>query len=125
MPRPPPSSTLFPYTTLFRSEPRAGLFERVVVILDATDSERREAGKAIKAGGNDNRWLHVDGHEFLLGVSATRSLHLVGETLSISMHIVCQSASYIRMVAHGLNLNLAFSTREDTAAGGFEWIRLC
>src|SRR5947209_16737867 len=29
MPRPPPTSTLFPYTTLFRSQPAAGLVDHL------------------------------------------------------------------------------------------------
>src|SRR5437764_11119244 len=102
MPRPPPSSTLFPYTTLFRSEPRAGLFERVVVILDATDSERREAGKAIKAGGNDNRWLHMDGHEFLLGVCATdrKSTRLNSSHRCISYAVFCLKKKKQKYTTH-------------------------
>src|SRR2546426_8026123 len=39
--RPPPRSTLFPYTTLFRSERRDGSFEILVKVLRPADESHR------------------------------------------------------------------------------------
>src|SRR3712207_8183872 len=49
--RPPPRSTLFPYTTLFRSPPRPYAGRRVVLVLDAAHPflARPRSGRGISA----------------------------------------------------------------------------
>src|SRR5437867_4935138 len=55
MTRPPPRSTLFPYTTLFRSPPRLGAARR-----GRPRADRSPAAREPLAHGGDDRARHAD-----------------------------------------------------------------
>src|SRR5262245_63522915 len=55
MQRRPPASTLFPYTTLFRSPVRAAAQRAAAVQLDAGRLQRRLRGRAARSAGGADR----------------------------------------------------------------------
>src|SRR2546429_4627683 len=61
--RRPPRSTLFPYTTLFRSLPAAGGNDRAVAALSAGDAAERDLhGLALAARGGQGRAPRSEEH---------------------------------------------------------------
>src|SRR5687768_18205791 len=75
--RPAPSSTLFPYTTLFRSATRPG----EIVLLDVTDRKRRLVQHGLLLGGS--AVLAID------SVFMKRSEEHTSE-LQSRLHLVCR-----------------------------------
>src|SRR3712207_8999616 len=64
--RRPPRSTLFPYTTLFRSDPEVGVEGDGVGDLEAGD---RGADLLLVASGGESRGVQADDAQLVLGVA--------------------------------------------------------
>src|SRR5689334_24740995 len=88
--RPPPRSTLFPYTTLFRSvSPHEYLYRRVEVLLQCAFRQRRWIESEYKPtyGTTCNQAYEVLGH--LAGILDRKSTRLNSSHSSISYAVFC------------------------------------
>src|SRR5256885_10777081 len=86
--RRPPRSTLFPYTTLFRSRVRKVLAEKAVLAVGGIAREG-DAGGAIVAHVAENHRLHVDRGAPIVGNPDRKSTRLNSSHLVISYAVFC------------------------------------
>src|SRR2546422_7332685 len=83
--RPPPRSTLFPYTTLFRSQPHDATAASPL----ATNSTPRTPGPRAQRGADDRLRQCDDGDPLGSPVGAARSEEHTSE-LQSRLHLVCR-----------------------------------
>src|SRR5207249_11446822 len=94
-PRPPPSSPLFPYTTLFRSRSRSGNGLAIAVILHVTgDEHARDGSQAAMLGEQVAVRVHFqptfeDGGVRFVADRDRKSTRLNSSHVSISYAVFC------------------------------------
>src|SRR5690349_23133341 len=91
MPRPPPSSTLFPYTTLFRSRLQLG-GDQLAEHLDATAAARTGLGALLHLGHGGARVLRDRAADRALGdvvAGDRKSTRLNSSHVEISYAVFC------------------------------------
>src|SRR5438309_6802865 len=87
--RRPPRSTLFPYTTLFRSERRAELLEGGDVLVQGLEQSALGRGAGLQAGGQ----VVLDGavlHDHQLGRTIEHRSEEHTSELQSQFHLVCR-----------------------------------